>query len=73
MNLLPGLPEDILAKTKEPLISQVGITTFLIFPATLLYHSVSCPDTPSNSVHPEHRGQMSYLNDDQCHSRLQWL
>lgn len=24
MNLLPRLPEDILAKTKEPLISQAG-------------------------------------------------
>lgn len=26
MNLLPRLPEDILAKTKEPLISQAGLT-----------------------------------------------
>ena len=26
MNLLPRLPEDILSKTKEPLISQAGPT-----------------------------------------------
>ena len=27
MYLLPRLPEDILAKTKEPLISQAGLYT----------------------------------------------
>ena len=34
MNLLPGLPEDILAKTKEPLISQAGILILLPSPAS---------------------------------------
>ena len=27
MNLLPRLPEDILEKTKEPIISQAGLTS----------------------------------------------
>ena len=41
MNLLPGLPEDILAKTKEPLISQVGIMKVLQPPAS--FTTSLCP------------------------------
>ena len=58
MNLLPGLPEDILAKMKEPLISQVGTLTLLTSPASFKASLSRLSDLLSNSVHPEHRRQM---------------
>ena len=59
MYLLPRLPEDILAKTKEPLISQAGLSTH---PTSILISTDSFDGGLSHKAGPAEHFRLALLS-----------